>query len=1219
MGNSVSLVDSVKTGGYSYASIEQILKQNPSHVHTADTDGQTALHHACSAGRTDLVKLFITYGANVNQLDSQLNTPLHHAVFTNHQDAAQVLIEAGALLNSINVDCMSPLHYAVQQKAYKSVELLIEKGADGNLRNTKGDTPQDMALHLKQPHKTQMHQLLNNSFAKRLKTGEIQNEKRVHRLVGLCRVWGAVKYIHPFLAYKHVDWDQTLLDVIYRVNEAQSTADFKNGINQLLLALGDKNTRCVEVQELQQQHHLLHHHFHTAPAGDKSSTPAATSSTPAPAATTPTPTTPVTPQKSSDPATPAPSASSTATPATPAKDAAPADAAKDTPKDTPQSPAKADAAPSTAPSSTPASPDSPAPDTQTPSSTASPSATDAPAPAAPSSSEPEPSVAPEATTPGPSSPPTKSGLYFVSLPINDEVSTPDDAAGDSTAAPASVKAAVIVGSNYSDFSQPGNGFVPTFAEARKEQAQIIVFDVRRRGGDGPAYWMAHNFLTAFRMFFLRAPLVLPTVRQRVWSRSEHGNVGGWGLFQGAFLTFDAPVLYPEVPLKEYVAYAGVPVMEEEPERSPVTPQKQPQTPVKTPSSSSIQTPVKSPATGSASPTTPAKTPLKSSSTAIPASPAPVSAPAAAADTQVEPFKFVFIVNEGTPGRLVELATGLRSKQLATIVYEKTPITPSPTASPLEVVVSNDSAFELGVSNLVFGLPENLVVFLRKTEFVNPDGSLGFYPDVVVTGGQPATDPHQDELIKLAIDIGTGNKQLPPPPARASAAAYHVQPPSKPVVWPSLRNKGAPAVEFRLLALFKLWNDIQYFYGYKSSLEAPWESVLPEYILRLERVQDAQAYGQLFAELVARLNDTHAYVNSAALQSYYGTHVPPITVRFVQDATIVTSIHSLPEGTQYLPSPDTGSTHSASTPLAVGDYVLSVDNESVVERRKRLSKFISGSTPQSLHLKLHRILLAGPEKSKCKLEVRTRDGRITALEVPRVAPLPASWGNGGSDAEENQRQKKLPAFVDFHNGISYLDMTRTLSPAELEAAFQNVKDGAVRVLIIDLRGECSVSTRHLLAKVGKAREIVGARTRAPFLFPTVMYSDLESSHIEDRQIVQPPPTAWKFEGKIIALISEDTIRNAELACLYLENSGTPVTFVGSPSSGTNGDPTSLTLPGGLVVGFTGVGVVKGDGQPVQGKGIQPHIAVSTTIEGVRFGRDEIFERAFQYAAENLLNQ
>ena len=40
------------------------------------------------------------------------------------------------------------------------------------------------------------------------------DDTRIARLAGLAKVWGTVKYFHPYLAYRDIDWDKALVDTI---------------------------------------------------------------------------------------------------------------------------------------------------------------------------------------------------------------------------------------------------------------------------------------------------------------------------------------------------------------------------------------------------------------------------------------------------------------------------------------------------------------------------------------------------------------------------------------------------------------------------------------------------------------------------------------------------------------------------------------------------------------------------------------------------------------------------------------------------------------------------------------------------------------------------------------------------------------------------------------------------------------------------------------------
>src|SRR5947207_12457094 len=68
---------------------------------------------------------------------------------------------------------------------------------------------------------------------------------RIKRLCGLCELWGAVKYFHPYLAYKEIDWALALAETLPRVNTATSSAEYRAAIDHLLLFLDDPNTVTV--------------------------------------------------------------------------------------------------------------------------------------------------------------------------------------------------------------------------------------------------------------------------------------------------------------------------------------------------------------------------------------------------------------------------------------------------------------------------------------------------------------------------------------------------------------------------------------------------------------------------------------------------------------------------------------------------------------------------------------------------------------------------------------------------------------------------------------------------------------------------------------------------------------------------------------------------------------------------------------------------------------
>ena len=123
--------------------------------------------------------------------------------------------------------------------------------------------------------------------------------------------------------------------------------------------------------------------------------------------------------------------------------------------------------------------------------------------------------------------------------------------------------------------------------------------------------------------------------------------------------------------------------------------------------------------------------------------------------------------------------------------------------------------------------------------------------------------------------------------------------------------------------------------------------------------------------------------------------------------------------------------------------------------------------------------------------------------------------------------------------------------------------------------------------------------------------VHSSMRFEQHVPKREPGAPSFGGPVVVLIDERAISQAEHCCLYLKAAAKKITFIGTPTNGTDGDVTNSVLPGGARFGFTGHDVRYPDESQLQRRGIQPDIRVAPTIAGLRAGRDEVLERAVRF--------
>jgi C-terminal processing protease CtpA/Prc len=394
----------------------------------------------------------------------------------------------------------------------------------------------------------------------------------------------------------------------------------------------------------------------------------------------------------------------------------------------------------------------------------------------------------------------------------------------------------------------------------------------------------------------------------------------------------------------------------------------------------------------------------------------------------------------------------------------------------------------------------------------------------------------------------------------------------------------PAREYRLLAAFRFWNVIHYFFPYKHLITEGWDGVLEEFIPRLEAARDAREYALALTEMATHTHDSHVFVQGKALTEFFGVSPPGVELREIEGQPVITRVR-----------PDL----SKASGVAVGDVILKVDGEPVRERMNKLGKFITGSTPQGHSRILLIRLLGGPPGSRVTLTVRDRDGKERERTLERGAGTMGGFGGGAGEGE---------VFKLLDGNVGYADLKR-LNVAEVDAMFEKFKD--TKGIIFDMRGYPRGTAWAIAPRINTKGAIDAADFRRPF----VGTSNLSYGSFHFLQPIPDRGGKPLYRGKTVMLIDERAISQSEHTGLFFE-AANGTTFIGSPTVGANGDVTTLTLPGGLVVSFSGHDVRHADGRQLQRVGLVPHIEVRPTIQGIREGRDEVLERAETYLKESF---
>jgi len=348
---------------------------------------------------------------------------------------------------------------------------------------------------------------------------------------------------------------------------------------------------------------------------------------------------------------------------------------------------------------------------------------------------------------------------------------------------------------------------------------------------------------------------------------------------------------------------------------------------------------------------------------------------------------------------------------------------------------------------------------------------------------------------------------------------------------------------------------------------------------MEAAHDSLAYAQAVAQMVAEIHDSHGFVRSAALATWFGAAGVGVLLEYVEGRPVVIRVA------------DDSATRASG--IAVGDEIVSVDGESVATRRAQLEPYLAHSTPQALDNVVALLLLRGPEGSSTRIVVSDGHRRARELTLPRRS---AFMG-------ELQYPRTGSILRLLPGNIGYADLAR-LTVGMVDSMFEMFRH--TRAIIFDDRGYPQGTAWAIAPRLTDRSGVVAAQFRRPL----VMSPDTTQSSTFRFTQTLPTTDKWRYYGKTVMLMDERTISQAEHTGLFFE-AANHTTFIGSPTEGANGDVTTVVLPGGIAVGFTGHDVRHADGRQLQRVGLVPDIVVRPTIAGIRAGRDEVLDRALQF--------
>jgi peptidase S41-like protein len=386
-----------------------------------------------------------------------------------------------------------------------------------------------------------------------------------------------------------------------------------------------------------------------------------------------------------------------------------------------------------------------------------------------------------------------------------------------------------------------------------------------------------------------------------------------------------------------------------------------------------------------------------------------------------------------------------------------------------------------------------------------------------------------------------------------------------------QNLHPPDAGFRILALFRFWNIIEFWYPNREIIGENWRAVLRDELPRVVAASTWDAYQLELMALIARVHDTHANLwSSLDVRPPRGACAWPVTVRFVEGRPTITAISQ--------PVVALGSG------FEIGDRVVAIAGQRVDSLVKAWLPYYAASNRVT---QLRDIGIALPE-GECGVGSVTvaRRGRQLALNVART-PL---------RGQRLRHDRPGETFQLLSPDVAYLKLS-TIRTVDVTGYIERAAGS--RGLIIDIR---NYPQEFVVFALG------GHLVSEPTPFARFTIGDLhDPGAFTWTQPVVLPPLAPRYQGKVVILVDEASVSQAEYTAMAFRAAPGAV-VVGSTTAAADGNVSPIPLPGGLRTAISGIGVFYPDKKPTQRVGIVPDVVVTPTVAGIREGRDEVLEAA-----------
>lgn len=391
----------------------------------------------------------------------------------------------------------------------------------------------------------------------------------------------------------------------------------------------------------------------------------------------------------------------------------------------------------------------------------------------------------------------------------------------------------------------------------------------------------------------------------------------------------------------------------------------------------------------------------------------------------------------------------------------------------------------------------------------------------------------------------------------------------------------PDYGYRLLAIFRFWNMVEYFFPCKYMTDKSWDEILPEYILRMHKLSHEDFKKTLWS-FIACINDSHADINDIRIE-LFGERRVPIQLAFAQGQLLVAAPDTLYKYTQ------------KGSEFRMGDQIVAVNSKPIEYYIGLVKNYIPCSNQSRINDLATDIILRTDRNTQIPIRYR-RNGMIRDTLVAVV-----------SDWKYYDRLHRTNTCEIIDNVIAYINPINyvTAEKKSVELLLANYNS-----IIVDFRHGMSLDFNNDFDAnlSSKDEPAVDNDDEVPYLY-TYPIIEMPGVFGSTSEPVRSEVSIHSPKIKIIILVGGWTQSSVETYIQYLQTRN-DVTVIGTQTAGADGNISLIPLPCGIQTCFSGLGWYYLDGTPIQRKGVKIDRIIEPTINGVKAGRDEILDEAIK---------